>query len=266
LTTLSGWTLPQTPSGRSATVPAPPWHYSGEVIAVDFTADPARVAELLPPGFTAKGDGSCTLFFCDWASAAERDPRVKDDPAKGQYKEAYVVLHGRFDGRRAGRVPCIWVDSELSLLRGLIQGFPKKLGEVHMTRPVEIGRGGARKAPGERFAAHVSSLGRRLATASVTIREAAPGAQPGGGGGPLIHTRHWPSLEGETPAIHELSLVSVTDVENGPMWRGEATLEFGQSEFEELDLLAPRSVGPGFVYSTAFSVVGGKTLPLGGAR
>lgn len=267
MTTLTGWTLPQTPTGRSATVPPPPWHYSGEVIAVDFTADPARVAELAPPGFEPRGDGGCTFYFCDWASAAERDPRVKEDPAKGQYKEAYLVLLGRFDGRRAGRVPYIWVDSELSLLRGLVQGFPKKLGEVHMTRPVELGRGGARKAPGERFAAHVSSLGRRLATASVTIRDEAKGTGPADGGhGPLIHTRHWPSLEGDTPAVHELSLVTVADVESGTIWRGDASLELGASEFEELDLLAPRAVGAGWVYSTAFSVVGGKTLAIGGRR
>jgi len=268
MTTLAGWTLPQTPSGRSATVPPPPWHYSGEVIAVDFTADPKRVAELAPPGFTPRGDGGCTITFCDWASAADLDQRVKDDPAKGQYKEAFITLLGSFDGRRAGRVPYIWVDSELSLLRGLIQGFPKKLGQVHMTRPVDIGRGGARKAPGERFAAHVSSLGRRLATTAVTIREEAHDSGPSdGGAGPLIHTRLWPSLGDNAPAVHELSLVSVRDVENGRMWRGDATLEFGASEFEEVDLLAPRSVGSGWVYSTAFSVVGGKSLAIpGGGR
>ena len=168
--TLAGWTLPQTPTGRASTVPPPPWHYSGDIIAVDFTADPARVAELVPVGFSPRGDGSCTFFFCDWCSAADRDPRVKDDPIKGQYREAYVTLNGTFDGRPFGRVPYIWVDSELSLLRGQIQGFPKKLGEIHMTRAIDIGKGGARKAPGERFAAHVSSLGRRLATAAVTLR------------------------------------------------------------------------------------------------
>jgi len=263
--TLRGWTLPQTPSGRSATVPPPPWHYSGDLIGVEFTADPARVAELAPPGFEPRGDGGCSIFFADWASAADQDPRVKADPAKGQYKEAYVVLHGSFEGRPAGRVPYIWVDSELSLLRGLIQGFPKKLGAIEMTRAVELGKGGARKAPGERFAAHVSSLGRRLATVSVTLEDAPQGVFPGGGG-PLIHTRLWPSLEGETPAVHELSLVSVADVEFGTFWRGRAELELGSSEFEELALLAPRSVGPGWVYPMAFSVTGGKTLPLGGAR
>ena len=47
--TLTGWSLPQSATGRSALLPAPPWHYSGEVIAVDFSADPARAAELVPP-------------------------------------------------------------------------------------------------------------------------------------------------------------------------------------------------------------------------
>ena len=261
---LHGWTLPQSATGRSATLPPPPWHYSGEVIAVDFVADPARVAELAPPGFEPSGDGGCTFFFCDWASAAEHDPRIQADPAKGQYREAYVVFTGTFGGAPAGRIPYIWVDSELSLVRGLVQGFPKKLGEVHMTRPVELGRGGARNAPGERFAAHVSSLGRRLATASVRIEASVEGQLPVGLR-PLVHTRLWPSLEGDAPAVHELSLVAVTDVALGTVWRGSAELAFGASEFEELELLAPRRVGAGWVYSTAFSVTGGRSLPIGGA-
>ena len=263
--TLAGWTLPQTLTGRASTVPPPPWHYSGDIIAVDFTADPARVAELVPAGFSPRGDGSCTFFFCDWCSAADRDPRVKDDPIKGQYKEAYVTLNGTFDDRPFGRVPYIWVDSELSLLRGQIQGFPKKLGEIHMTRAVDIGKGGVRKAPGERFGAHVSSLGRRLATAAVTLQETVTGVLPAGAL-PQIHTRLWPSLAHDQPAVHELSMVTVTGVEIGTVWRGEAALELGASEFEELDLLAPRSVGPGWVYPMAFSVVGGTSMPLRGAR
>ncbi len=262
---LTGWTLPQTPTGRASTVPPPPWHYSGDIIAVDFTADPARVGDLAPPGFTPRADGSCTFFFCDWASAADHDPRVKDDPAKGQYKEAFVTLNGTFNDRPFGRVPYIWVDSELSLLRGLIQGFPKKLGDVYMTRAVDIGKGGARKAAGERFTAHVSSLGRRLATATVTLRETATRALPAGAA-PHVHTRLWPSLERDRPPVHELSLVTTTDVAFGTVWRGDATLELGTSEFEELDLLAPRAVGAGWIYSMAFSVVGGTTLPIGDAR
>ena len=99
--TLAGWTLPQTPTGRASTVPPPPWHYSGDIIAIDFTADPARVAELVPEGFSPRGDGSCTFFFCDWCSSADRDPRVKDDPAKGP------VQGGLRDPQRNLRWPAV---------------------------------------------------------------------------------------------------------------------------------------------------------------
>ena len=262
--TLHGWTLPQTPTGRAALLPAPPWHYSGEVIAVDYTADPAVVADLVPPGFTATGDGSCSFVFCDWASAADDDPRIKDDPAKGQYKEAYLVIHGEHAGKRAGRVPFIWVDSDLSLVRGLIQGFPKKLGEIHMTRSVELGRGGSRKAAGERFRAHVSAHGRRLVDLSVTIDEAREKTYPKGIAAPLVHTRLWPSLDGGPPAVYELARGKVEGFEVGTVWHGSARLEFGASEHEEVDALAPVEVGDGWVLSMAFSVTGGSARTAGG--
>ena len=259
---IEGWTVPQTTTGRAALLPAPPWHYSGEVIAVDFEADPATVAGLVPPGFTAVGDGSCSFVFCDWSSAADADPRIKGDPAKGQYKEAYVVIHGEYAGRRAGRVPFIWVDSDLSLVRGLIQGFPKKLGEIHMTRPVELGRGGSRKAPGETFRAHVSAHGRRLVDLTVTIDEAREKTYPKGVASPLVHTRLWPSIDGGPPAVYELSRGTVEAFEVGTVWHGAAEVEFGSSEHEEIDALAPTQVGDGWVLSMAFSVTGGTTEPL----
>lgn len=260
--TLVGWTLPQTASGRASSLPPPPWHYSGEVIAVDFTADPARVQELVPPGFEPAADGSCSFVFCDWSSAAELDPRIKDDPSRGQYKEAYVVVHGSFAGARAGRVPYIWVDSDLSLVRGLIQGFPKKLGELYMTRPVELGQGGVRKGPGGRFAAHASASGRRLVTLCVTIDQARQKTYPKGVAAPLVHTRLWPSIDKPAPAVHELSRGTITDFQVGTVWHGSADLSFGASDFEEIDRLEPRTVGDGWVFAMAFSVVGGTSTPL----
>jgi len=261
--TLTGWTLPQTPSGRAALLPAPPWHYSGEVIAVDFTAEAERVAGLVPPGFEPRGDGSCSFVFCDWSSAADADPRIKGDPAKGQYKEAYVVIHGDVDGKRAGRVPFIWVDSDLSLVRGLIQGFPKKLGEIHMTRPVELGSGGAKKAAGEQFRAHVSAMGRRLVDLTVTLDETREKTYPKGVAAPLLHTRLWPSTDRPEPAVHELSRGTVADFQIGTVWHGAAELEIGTSEHEEIDLLTPVSVGDGWFLSMAFSVTGGTVSPIG---
>ena len=193
---LKGWTLPQSPTGKSSLLPPPPWHYSGEIISADFTADPARVAELLPPGMSPMGDGSGSFVFADWCSSADHDPRIGDDPAMGQYHEAYCVLYGLFEEKKVSRIPYIWVDSELSLIRGHVQGFPKKLGDIFMTRPVEIGRGGVRKAIGSRFAAHVSQLGRRLVTLSVTLEETVEGFYPPSVARPPLHTRLFPSIGG----------------------------------------------------------------------
>lgn len=259
--TLSGWTLPQTPSGRSATVAPPPWHYSGDVLVVDFTAPPERVAALLPPGLEPTDDGAASVVFADWCSASDHDERVLADPAVGQYREAYVVLHARRDGRRVGRVPHIWVDSELSLLRGQIQGFPKKLGQIAITRPIELGCGGVARQAGSRFAAHASAHGRRLVTAAVTLAgtsERPPRALTL----PLVHTRLFPALKGDRPAVHELAMGRIEGFEAGPVHTGPAELTFGESELDEVAALGPVTVGAGAACSLAFSVVGGTVEPV----
>jgi acetoacetate decarboxylase len=264
--TLHGWTLPQSDTGRAAILTPPPWHYSGEIISVDFVARPDVVSALLPPEIEPAGDGSCSFVFADWCSASEADRRVRDDPARGQYKEAYVVCYGSLDGKPVGRVPFIWVDNDLSLVRGLIQGFPKKLGQIAMTRAVEVGQGGVRKTVGARFAAHVSSLGRRLATVSVTLDEEHDRLFPRGIATPLVHTRLWPAGDGGPPAVYELSRGTIEGFELGRVFSGAARLELGGSEFEELDRLEPVETGRGYVHAAAFSVVGATVTPAQGGE
>jgi acetoacetate decarboxylase len=257
---LQGWTLPQSATGRSSIVAAPPWHYSGEIIAVDFTAPLDAVAALLPEGMTPSPDGAASVVFADWSSASDNDERVLADPAVGQYHEAYVVLHALRGDKKVGRVPFIWVDSELSLLRGQIQGFPKKLGQIAMTKPVTLGRGGVRKQEGSSFAAHASSHGRRVLTASVAIQSTAE-RLPKAATLPLVHTRLFPAIDRPEPAVREFQLGAITNFECGTIYQGPAKLELGATEYEELAPLGPVSVGMGYVFSMAFSVVGGKVEP-----
>src|SRR5262249_9470473 len=152
--------------------------------------------------------------------------RVLADPGVGQYREAYVVLHAVRGDKKVGRVPFIWVDSELSLQRGQIQGFPKKLGQIAMTRPVELGRGGVRKQPGSRVAAHATSHGRRVLTASVAI-EGATERLPRAATLPLVHTRLFPSVDRPEPAVHELQLGAIAGFECGTIHTGPGTLALG---------------------------------------
>jgi acetoacetate decarboxylase len=258
--TLRGWTLPQSASGRSSIVAAPPWHYSGEIIAVDFTASPDAVAALLPRGMTPVPEGTASVVFADWCSSSDNDDRIGADPAIGQYHEAYVVLHALRGDKRVGRVPFIWVDSELSLLRGQIQGFPKKMGQIAMTRPVELGKGGVRKEAGSTFAAHATSHGRRVLTAKVKI-EGTSERLPRAATLPLVHTRLFPAIDRVEPAVHELQLGAIADFACGKIYTGPASLEIGATEYEEIESLGPVSVGAGYVFSMAFSVTGGRVEP-----
>ena len=172
------------------------------------------------PGMSPMGDGSGSFVFADWCSSADRDPRIGDDPAMGQYHEAYCVFYGLFEEKKVSRIPYIWVDSELSLIRGHVQGFPKKLGDIFMTRPVEIGRGGARKAIGSRFAAHVSQLGRRLVTLSVTLEETVRGILSAVSGDDRRSTRASSHRSTVTePSVHEFQRAKVADFALGTVFQ-----------------------------------------------
>jgi acetoacetate decarboxylase len=259
---LSGWSLPLSPNGRAALVPPPPWHFSGTAIGVDFRADPRAVAAVLPNGFQPEGDGAATFVFVEWSSSADADPRLMADPAKGQYREAYVAVHARLDGARVGRVPYIWVDSDLSLARGHIQGFPKKAGVIAVSNAVRIGKGGPRLEPGARFSAHVSSLGRRLAAGVVELEAEAPaGFVPRAMRLPLWHTRLVPDLAGGPPLVHDLARNLISDFAMCDVWTGSAQLQLGTSDFEELDALRPREVSGGFRGSIAFTITGAEIRP-----
>src|SRR5690349_4262656 len=110
---LSGYSLPLTPSGDSSMVTPPPWHFSGDVLMFEYL----------------------------------------DDPGRCQFREFLILLGCAVDGRPMARSPYAWVDRAVPLVRGWIQGMPKQWGSVQLTRAVPVGRAGPRPdAPG-RYAA-----------------------------------------------------------------------------------------------------------------
>jgi len=255
--TLHGWSLPLSPEGRSSLVPPPPWHFSGDVIGIDFRGDPAAMAAVVPSPLAAVDDGSATFVFIDWSSSADSDPRIAADPARGQYKEAYVEVHATLGDTKVARVPYIWVDNDLSLARGHIQGFPKKLGTIAITRPVTVGRGGPRLDAGATFTGHVASLGRQVARGSVTLDTPSPaGFIPRAMRLPIWHTRLVPDLAGGDPLVFDLARNQLTDFEIAGAWSGRGALEFYESDFEELAALQPIEITGGFRCSIAFTITG----------
>lgn len=255
--TLTGYTVPRTPSGRASLVPAPPWHYVGDFLVIDFHADPEAAVSLLPEGIAPHPDpGRAAIVFADWQSCSEDGDELVD-PSRSQYRECYLVVSGELDGEPVTTCPFIWVDQDFALARGWIQGFPKKLGDVWMTRSFAAAcRAAAPVAPGGRFGATCSAHGRRLVDAAIALQQVSPGGSvhtdP-----PLVNVRYFPQLAAgahDRPAVHELVRARSRDRVVSEVWEGSARLDLHAAPGEEHTLLAPVSVERGYRFTFAYTV------------
>lgn len=260
---VKGFLFPRTPTGRSSLLPPPPWHYSGDLLTVEWRTDPAAVRRLLPeplePVNEDEDPGAVALVFADWQSCGS-DLAELDDPVRLQYKEAFVVVRCRWSDRVWSRCVFIWVDKDFAMARGHFQGYPKKLGSIHQTRPVTVGRAGPRLEPGGRFAATLAAYDRRLAHVRVCLR--GPSTTNGFvNAHPMLHHRLMPRIEADgTDALSDLVTMRGRDVELGQAWVGAAEVELFDSPVEELTDLAPEEVLGGYWRSVGTTFAGGETV------
>lgn len=255
--TLQGYTIPRTPAGRASLVPAPPWHYVGDFLVVDFWADPEAAISVLPEGLDPHPDpGRCAAVFADWQSCSEGGDELLD-PVRSHYREFYLVVNALLDGEEVTTCPFIWVDQDFALARGWIQGFPKKLGEVWMTRTYQLA---CRAAPGieagSSFGGTCSARGHRLARVRVTLEQ--PSAEGSIHTAPsIVNVRHFPRLAAgrhEEPQVHELVRSRSRDRSVSEVWEGDAELELFAAPGEEHTLLDPVEIGRGYRFTFAYTV------------
>ncbi|MCE7002844.1 acetoacetate decarboxylase family protein [Kibdelosporangium philippinense] len=229
----SGFFYPKTATGASSLIPSPPWHYSGDLLTVEYRTNPDRVRELLPePLELAEEDpGAVALIWADWQSCSDsRDELL--DPVRSQYKEAFVVVRCRYQGTTYSRCVYIWVDKDFAIARGIHQGYPKKFGSIHLTRPHPYGPAPKLEA-GARFGATLAAADRRLAQAVITLKE--PSDTNGFvNGHPMAHHRQLPSIAGDGQALNEVIESGAKSFEAGPAWRAQAELELFEAPTEEL--------------------------------
>jgi acetoacetate decarboxylase len=258
---VTGFFYPRTATGRSSLLPQPPWHYAGDLLTVEYRTDPARVAELLPvPLECASEDpGAVALIWADLQSCSDSGEELLD-PVRAQFRECFAVVRCRFRGQVFSRCVYSWVDSEFSMARGVHQGYPKKLGSIHQTRPHPFGRAAPRIGPGGRFAGTLAAAGRRLAQAVVTLREES--AHNGFvNANPMAHHRWIPSIEkGAVDSLDELVLSGGTSFEGGQSWCGDASLELFDAPTEELARLRVDEIIGGYYRQVGWSWDGGRLL------
>ena len=251
---LSGFTPPYTPSGCSSLVPAPPWHYAGQVMSLAFQVDREAGQSFLPDGFGA-ATGSAACHFCEWQSTTDGSELL--DPIYAQYKEFFVLIEADRGDARALYCPFIYVDQDLSMVRGQLQGLPKKVGSVWMTRSYDLDHPAA--APvreGTRFGASLAVKDRRLAEATITLSGGV--AEPIGFlAMPTFGLVGSPTLiDGPSAGEKKLARAAVEPTTRGPAYGATGALQLFESPHDELSALQPRSVTAASLSTFALTVVG----------
>ncbi len=235
---LRGFTAPFTPRGAASLVAPPPWHYAGWLLSVEFECSRGAAAAFVP-GAVGAATGRGTIHFAEWQATTDGSELL--DPILAQYRETIVVLElTRPDGSAANFCPLIYVDQDVSLLRGLLQGWPKKMGSTWLTRSLPLDSPAA--APlraGTRLGASLAVKDRRVAEARLELTGRA-GEPLGFLARPTYGTVGWADLTapGRGPELRHLRPQVSAKVASG--WH-EATAEltFARVPSEELCDLEP---------------------------
>lgn len=258
---LRGYSLPLTPKGHSSIVEPPPWYYGGEVMELIFRTKGEKARELIPPPLAIGPEpGKGIVWFVEWVSVSESNPELAFiNPERSVYQECLVMIQCSYKGEPGYIVPYIWVDNDFTLMRGFIQGFPKKLSRIYRSRFSELNMKVGGKRAGAKIKGICEAHGERLVEGSLVLTQLADTSEL-----PPIKfylMRHFPSIEDPSkPAVHELVLSEITDFRVADVWAGSADVVFFESKSEEISDLVPVEMLGGFYYAIGLTIHGGKVI------
>jgi Acetoacetate decarboxylase (ADC) len=229
---------PFTQSGISQMVNQPPWHFAGWSYNVEFEYGSIDSARGLVPSEAGKlnGIGCVSFSFLQWSKTGEEVL----DPAVSQFQETALTLQvERPDGQLFNYSPAVWVNQDASILRGLLQGLPKKWGNTSLTMSIPLpgpNLSASRIEAGSKVGASLSVKDRRL----LEVRGELTGeiGEPlGFAARPTIGSVAWPDLR--NPEELPTPRIIRTNVQNfvGTWYEANATLKVLPHEYEELSLL-----------------------------
>jgi len=258
---LRGYTLPLSPEGRSSIVEPPPWYYGGEVMQLVFRAPKERAAELIPPPLELGPEpGKGIVWFVEWVSVSESNPDMAFvNPERAVYQECLIMIQCSFRGEPGYIVPYIWVDNDFTLMRGFVQGFPKKLCRIYRTKLYDLNPKVGGKGVGAKVKGICEAHGERIVEGSLVFaRQADPSELPQVR---FYLMRHFPDIEDPSkPAVHELAVSRVSDFAVADVWAGDAELRFFESAVEEAASLSPVEMLGGFYHAIGLTITGGEVI------
>ncbi len=239
--------------GLTSAVEKGPWHYGADYISVYFKGDPSHLSELLPPFFRID-DGGCLAYVCEIISVADSSvDLVSSQPDRTVYREAAVGVKCRFGGRQGIFYPVMWVTTEWSLLRGILNGYQKRLADnISLTKLHPLNPGLKPVSPGTRFGGFCVKGSERTLSLNVSVKKPGlPTDLPSFGA--TFGMRRFPRTEMSQAEVDEPVEILKSNSKVSDVWLGEGSLE------TVLDLGEIES-SSGAIYRSGFTISGSKVL------
>jgi Acetoacetate decarboxylase (ADC) len=240
------------PGDDSAVEPGP-WHYGADYVTVYFKGQRDRLRPLVPGPFEV-GDGTCMAYVCEIISVAEggRDSLLKT-PDRASYMEAALGVGCSYEGRRGVYFPVMWVNTEWALLRGILNGYPKRLADrIGMTRTHPLNPGMAPTAPGTKKVGYAVKGPERVLSVGVEVKKKGEPSDLRSFGA-TFGARMLPRTHPSQGEVGEAVEVVKSNSRVSDVWLGDGVFS------TDLDVGDPAPLG-GAVYSSGFTIHGAKSL------
>jgi len=139
--------------GETGAIEKGPWHYGADYVTAYFNGSTKQLSQLLPAGFVVDPSGMCIAYVCEIVSVAEGAKDLSSSrPDRTTYREAAVGVKCSRAGKPGVFYPVMWVTTEWSLLRGLVNGYQKRLADsIHLTKLHPLNPGMEPLGPGSRL-------------------------------------------------------------------------------------------------------------------
>jgi acetoacetate decarboxylase len=251
------YTHPFSKSGNSQIVPPPPYYYGVEYLAAHVFFNKEKLKEILPSFLDTDGEG--WIYVADFVTISnDKWNLMYEDPSFTQYKEAAIGLKIYFEGKNYLYFPFMWVDKDWALVRGWVNGYPKKIGTVYLTKLSKL-------LPDYNSRRENLILGgyllrdSKLIDLKVTLRRKVTEI-PLSKFGKTLTIRYFPKTGENEQEVSELVTVEKVDSKIDDIWEGDAEVQIKGGINDELQYFEIEKVMAGYSYDYYFKTVGTKLV------
>jgi len=243
---------PFSSTGRSSIVLDKVNYYAGNFIVVHVKVDKESLKNVIPRIFET--DGEALLSIREFVTVmGNRTDLLYDEPMLTQYNESAIGVKVYYEGGIFQYYPFMWVDKDFATVRGWLNGFPKKMANIQLTKLHPLLPQANEPREGLTIGGYVSRGSSLLFKIKVTLKEK---IEKPPSFGPTLLIRDYPA-EGEGEAsVLELVRLDLQDLKFIDVWKGNAEIEIGGGVNDEVDSFKIEEIIDGYYYKVGFKISG----------